>query len=76
MQIKNTFDVPVACFYLPAQGERSATILKPGASTEIELKPGDTFKMRVATEITDPVEPPAKSEEAPAEESETERKEA
>lgn len=59
MKIKNTFDFPLAIFYLPAEGDRSATVLDPGATTDIDLKPGDTFKMRVATEITDPGEPPA-----------------
>lgn len=62
MKIKNTFDVPLAVFYLPAEGERSATVLDPGATTDIDLKPGDTFKMRVATEITDPSEPPTDTE--------------
>lgn len=65
MKIKNPFDFPLAVFYLPAEGERSSTVLDPGATTDIDLKPGDTFKMRVATEITDPVESPA--DDAPKE---------
>lgn len=57
MKIENTTKLPLAVFYIPAgDGERSATVLEPGQSTKIDLKPGDSVKTRIATEITDPVE--------------------
>lgn len=60
MKLHNTSALPMAVFYIPAgEGERKSTVLQPGASTEVQLAPGDTLKTRVATELTDPADAPA-----------------
>lgn len=54
MDINNTTDVPLAVFHIRAAGDRDAQILEPGASLAIQMEPGDSVKVRIATEITDP----------------------
>lgn len=59
MKIENTASVPLAVFHIGAGGERTSQLLAPGQSLSLELEPGDSVKTRIATEITDPVEPAA-----------------
>lgn len=53
MKIENTAGVPLVVFHIRAGGDRTAQPLEPGASLVVELEPGDSVKVRIATEITD-----------------------
>lgn len=60
LKLHNTSKLPLAVFFIPAaeDGKKASLVLEPGASTDVELQPGDSMKARIATEITDPVDAP------------------
>lgn len=67
MKLKNTHEHPLALFYTAAGEAPVSTVLDPSESTDIELNPGDSLTMRVATEFSDPGGPKheaAKAQEA------------